>query len=195
MTSVADLFVVYGLSRGGGMVRYVGLTTIGATARLHFHKQSAERGSKFLVHEWIRENPSLVQITTLEICMDLTQLREREKFWIRELSTHAVHGGLNMTAGGQGRFGYIPTNETREKISRSKKANPPVLTPETRKKYSDAAKKPRGYNGSPKSDTTKAKIAASLQGQNIAGHTRWHLNRGIHKPGCAHCEATFSGEA
>lgn len=58
---------------------------------------------------------------------------------IRELKTRNIQGGANLTDGGEGSFGWIPTEETRHRMSEKKKAR--VISDETCQILSEAQRK------------------------------------------------------
>lgn len=73
--------------------------------------------------------------------------------------------GYNLTKGGEGHFGYSPTEETRKKLSETHKGRTPwnkgktdVFSEETRKKISEASK------GRHLSDESKKKISEANKG-------------------------------
>lgn len=193
MSSVPDLFVIYGLSVDG-VVRYVGLTTKGPEVRLRAHNHQAKAGSKYPVHRWMRKHGDKVVQVVLEVC-NKDNIHTREIHWIAKLGTHVSRGGLNVTLGGEGTLGKVVSEETRRKLSEHRRNNPITITPELRLKLSEAGAKswdtrsPGWRSNRPVSDKTRVKISGSLKGQNIAGHTRWHTNKGVVKEGCTHCEA------
>lgn len=88
---------------------------------------------------------------------------EHEKFLIECLKSIG-HNLVNMTNGGDGTSGWIPSQEWRQKKSDSQKAlfkdkkNNPMTSPENRKKKS------QNLSGSKLSEETKKKISASLIG-------------------------------
>lgn len=123
-------------------------------------------------------------------------------------------GNLNLAHGGDGNRGSSPSAETREKMSLANTGHP--VSEETRQKLSAASKGRRvsdetrqklskALKGKPKSDETKKKMSASRMGIQFSdetrqrmsdahkgiphkgNHTRWHVGRGIVKPGCSFC--------
>lgn len=91
------------------------------------HKCAVKKGSKQVFYNAIRkygwENfiwEVLEQSEDKELL-----LKEKEEYYIRKYNTHYKSGyGYNMTYGGEGTFGWIPSAETKQKISESKKGKP-----------------------------------------------------------------------
>lgn len=84
------------------------------------HRCAVKRGSTLVFHNAIRkygwEN---FEWSILEQSEDGQKLlSEREEFFIRQFNTHYLHGtGYNMTFGGEATLGWVPSRETRKKIS------------------------------------------------------------------------------
>lgn len=95
---------------------YVGQTRRSIEERF---KEHARAKSYFgsAIRKCGRENFSL---KILEECSTLEQLNEREKFWIITLNTKRPNG-YNLTDGGRGNCGYIPTAQARKNMSRGQK--------------------------------------------------------------------------
>lgn len=77
-------------------------------------------------------------------------LSEREEFYIRKFNSHCVHGnGYNMTFGGEATLGWVPSEETRKKISEANKGkigwNKGKSSPWTSKRNRENAGKPRPF--------------------------------------------------
>ena len=89
------------------------------------HKSAAKTGKNYVFHNAIRsygwenfEWEILEESSNKEYL-----LNEREEYWIRHFNSHYVDGGkgYNMTFGGEATFGWVPSEETRRKISESNK--------------------------------------------------------------------------
>ena len=52
---------------------------------------------------------------------DITILNEREMFWISYYNSRDINIGYNLSAGGEGAFGYHHTEESRDKMKESRK--------------------------------------------------------------------------
>lgn len=109
MTTDEPACVIYGLHRGDGVIRYVGLTTNTAPHRLSQHRTVALRGDRRPLYYWMRKHgPQTIESVVLEIVVDPTKLDEREIHWISELGTFiglkTERNGFNCTTGGRGKY-------------------------------------------------------------------------------------------
>jgi group I intron endonuclease len=92
------------------------------------HKSAAKRGSDCAFHRAIRKYGwdafewEIVEQSEEDNSILLT---EREEFYIRKFNSHYIDGhGYNMTYGGEATLGWVPTEETKNRISESKKGKP-----------------------------------------------------------------------
>jgi len=86
------------------------------------HKSAVKRGSNLVFHNAIRKYG--FENFEWEILEESDNkdylLKEREEFYIRKYNSHYINGtGYNMTFGGEATFGWIPSEETKRKISES----------------------------------------------------------------------------
>jgi len=103
----------------------------------------------------------------------------KEIFWIRSYMSNSkkwkkhynIIDGLNMTDGGEGMLGYKYSDESREKMSKSRKGKPKYklrgrpLSEETKRKLSEKAKlRPNPNKGKKYSEERKKKIGLSKIG-------------------------------
>jgi hypothetical protein len=92
---------IYKLSSSECNESYIGLTTLTLDERFIQHKISARKGAGSLLHQsMIRHGVETFSISLIEDCVPVTELAEREKFYISNLNTLAPNG-LNNSAGGQ----------------------------------------------------------------------------------------------
>jgi hypothetical protein len=118
-------FLIYALTDPrSGLVRYVGQSSIGMK-RPGRHRQPGylrhDRGHK---GNWIRKLNRLglaYGVQVLELLPNAEELDAAEKHWI---SAFRLCGSplVNLTDGGDGRRGYVMSQETKDKISRSNSA-------------------------------------------------------------------------
>lgn len=108
---------------------YIGKTIGDINKRFNRHCRLSSKCLKLsaAIRKYGREYFSIECIDTAE---DMEQLNQKEIFWIKHL--RAVELGYNLTYGGEG---GIPTKETVEKISKSKRGK--KLSDSTRKKFSE----------------------------------------------------------
>lgn len=105
---------------------YIGKTIKSLTIRKNAHKQEAKRLSPYYFHQAIRkygfEN---FEWTILQFSFNLEKLNALEKFYINLYESNNRKKGYNLTEGGEGSHGYIPTAETRFKTSQTLKGRIP----------------------------------------------------------------------
>ena len=89
---------------------YIGITNRGAGARFKQHLFEAEHGSSFRFHNALRKyGADGFDINIISFCKNAEELKEREKFFIKEYDSTNPEKGYNMTEGGDGTFGKIIT--------------------------------------------------------------------------------------
>ena len=140
--------------------------------RVKEHNDAAKAGSAFLFHKAIRkhgfENFVWEILYQSKEC-DYT-LNEMEPYFIDECNTFFGTGdGYNMTLGGEGAFGVIRSQETRDRMKAAWKKRAP-MSDETRAKIGAAS---LGRSPSPE---TRSKIAESNRGKIISPETRAKLS-------------------
>jgi hypothetical protein len=134
-------YLVYGLIDPiTMMVRYVGKSSNGL-ARPKSHKTPTNRIKKTYVGAWIRslyKQGLTYTIVVLEVCSERADLPDCERWWISygRLSGWPL---TNLTDGGEGRPGYIPTPETRQRMSDAQRGRP--LT----EQHKEALRVPKQY--------------------------------------------------
>lgn len=129
--------VVYALADPQTLeIRYVGKTVRTPARRLQIHRNVAARQTIPHVCAWIRGLGISPVMLILE--RDPPDLEQAEIRWIAELR-EAGFNLCNMTDGGDGRKNYVPTEETKARISASSKGHPSyVHTAEHRRTISEA---------------------------------------------------------
>ncbi len=137
-------------------VRYVGVTTRKLNWRLNEHISRAQKGGKLYRDNWIRQvladghRPKLLPLETVG-----TDWVQAEQYWIsfyREAGARLT----NLSAGGEGSTGYVPTPELRAKWSAMRRG----------KKYAPGRRS--GMLGKQHSESARQLIAAASAAR---GHT------------------------
>lgn len=99
---------------------YIGITNQGVATRWHKHCSDAIYGnSDFPIHNAIRKHgKEEFQVEVIEVVEedDYDQLKEREKYWIKEYNSYDRKYGYNLTLGGDGTFGRFHSEESKEKM-------------------------------------------------------------------------------
>jgi group I intron endonuclease len=97
--------------------KYIGITIQGARTRFLHHLYESRSGSTFPLHRSINKyGKENFTIETIETCDSTEQMKEREKFWISFYNTIDRSLGYNRTTGGDGTFGRLHSEETKDKI-------------------------------------------------------------------------------
>ena len=122
---------------------YIGLTTTSLEQRKIQHKQTAKRGDTKCLYNALRKYDMIDTLELIEIDTADTEeeLCEKEIGYILIYNSYYMNGnGYNMTFGGEGTFGYVFTEEAREKQSEIKKKYHQE-NPEAGKEHSEKMKK------------------------------------------------------
>lgn len=110
-------YLIYGLVDPlSGELRYVGLSSSGLR-RPKFHAQHARRGDRGYCYNWIRSLQELglsYEIVVLEETSSSVDLNTLERWWIAFARAWGC-ALTNLTDGGCGTFGWVPSAETRAK--------------------------------------------------------------------------------
>lgn len=118
---------------------YVGITNQGSGARYHHHWYESRIGEPSPIHrsmaKYGEENFTL---EIIDFADTYEELKEKEKFWIKELNSTDRKIGYNLTEGGDGTFGRMHSEETKEKIRQ--KSIGRKASEETKKKMSEMRK-------------------------------------------------------
>jgi group I intron endonuclease len=109
---------VYKISNTINSKVYVGITNQGYKTRWYKHCSDSIRECGFPLHNAMRKHGiDNFKIEVIEVCSDIEYLKEREKYWIKELKSRTTENGYNLTEGGDGTFGRKHSEETKQKIS------------------------------------------------------------------------------
>jgi len=153
---------------GGG--KYTGVTTNSIEKRWTQHCYAAKvNKTKSVLHAAIRKygagaftTEELYQSTDLEHTLNVKEME-----FIVEHKTHVSEGGYNLTLGGEGMAGHVPSEETRKKMSLTRKGR--RFSEDHRRKISKA------NTGKVRSDEAKQKM--SLHGKSPSKETRQKISK------------------
>lgn len=167
--------VIYCITNVINDKQYVGQAVI-KSKRWKDHKSSLNVGkhnNRYLQAAYNKYGKEAFVYTVLEILPTTLNLNEREQYWIDKLNTVAPNGyNLNPTAASA--IGFKHTEETKLKWSEQRKGK--IRSEEARKNIAEGHKKRKPVSdetklkmrlaqlGSKKSEETKAKHAARMQG-------------------------------
>lgn len=103
-----------------GIVRYVGKTANDPHRRLVYHIHASNKHTRHLPSgRWLqklKQDGLRPIVATIELAG--SDWAEREAFWIKKFRSYGFDL-LNLTDGGEGLRGYVPTEEHKEKIAAS----------------------------------------------------------------------------
>lgn len=119
---------------------YIGITNQGAGARYRHHWYEARIGEPSPIHRSMAKyGEENFTFEIIEVVDTYDELKEREKYWIKFYDSMNREKGYNLTEGGDGTFGRLHSEETKEKIRQ--KAIGRKASEETKKKMSEIQKK------------------------------------------------------
>ena len=158
---------------------YVGKTELSFNIRKSNHLSDARRGYEFAFHRALRkygEEAFVWEIIETDI-EDKTLLDDRERYYIALYESFGPKG-YNMSEGGEGQTGWVPSNNTRAKWSEQRKGRSPwnkgtakskkVLTEEEKAaKKADANRK--------RSEANKGKKAWNTGLKDVYGRTTYKV--------------------
>jgi len=137
---------------------YVGKTAKTLEERIQGHldafKYPRESNRNYVIYKAMRKYGwDSFKFEILDSAENEKELNEKEIHWIKELNSK-IPNGYNMTDGGEGRLGTHHTEETREKISKSKLGSTPwnkgksgIYSDETRRSISETLRRSHAKNG------------------------------------------------
>lgn len=100
---------------------YIGITKQGVMSRWYKHCSESKYGSTTYLHNAIRKydksNFVIEIVETIDNETDYDQLKEREIYWISYFNSNDRSIGYNLTIGGDGCFGRVLSDDTKNKIS------------------------------------------------------------------------------
>lgn len=155
---------VYGLCRvSDPTIRYVGFTSRSVEERFRGHAYSARQGENLPVYRWWRKYGDVIFVVLHD------NLTIDEAFELEKQEIASRDNLLNLTGGGEGHFGYSPSDETRARISQSLIGNQRTkgrkLSAEHRQKISEGMKGNRNSVGVVPSDSARANMRKAQLGR------------------------------
>jgi len=156
---------------------YVGKSNRSLEERIKNHLYTVKRGSKSAFHCAIRKHGvESFKWEILDKALFVDMLSDMEIFYICK-NKCIVPNGYNMTAGGEGSLGYVPSIETREKMSKmfSGENNPFYGKKHTEETRNAIREKRLGKKVGPFSDDHKKKISDALKGKKKSKEAVEHM--------------------
>lgn len=116
---------------------YIGITNQGSGARYRHHWYESRIGEPSPIHRSMAKyGEDNFTLEIIDFAETYKELKEKEKFWIKKFNSTDRNIGYNLTEGGDGTFGRMHSEETKEKIRQ--KALGRKISEETKKKMSEA---------------------------------------------------------
>jgi group I intron endonuclease len=163
--------------------KYIG-KTLYERKRKQDHEYNASIGTSTKFYNAVRKYGWDNFVYGIVEIIESNLLEEKEKYYIEKYNT--LNNGYNMTIGGDGKFGWKATPETKEKMKKS--ATGRVLSEEVKRKISEAKKGSFGtFTGKKHTEETKEKISQSKKGKPFLGihnsnkETKWWNNGQINR--------------
>lgn len=113
---------IYVITNNVNGKKYVGQTT-DVDKRWYAHQYCSKNRTDHNIYLYNAINKYGIEEFTFKIIesnVSLSEVNEREEYWIKNLNTHSPNG-YNLTIGGEGTKGYKMSDETKEKISKAAK--------------------------------------------------------------------------
>lgn len=118
---------------------YIGITNQGSGARYRHHWYESRIGEPSPIHRSMAKyGEDNFTLEIIDFADTYDELKEKEKYWIKQYNSTDRKIGYNLTEGGDGTFGRMHSEETKEKIRQ--KALGRKASEETKKKMSEARK-------------------------------------------------------
>jgi hypothetical protein len=187
--------VIYGLYAPDGELRYIGQTTKEPWMRLCAHLSPSSLRRHSYLGRWLGSLVAKGERPTIRPIVDAANQVELDRLEVAYIAA-ARAGGVrlvNLSNGGGGRSGYVPTHAEREKISAAQRGVPRKPhseatrahlsrlhrgrpSPNTREHHRRVAELLRGV---PRSASTRAKISAAKIGHVTTPKHRAALSRAL----------------
>lgn len=114
---------------------YIGITNQGSGTRYRHHWYEARIGDPCPIHKSMAKyGEENFTLEIIDFADTYDELKEKEKFYIKKFNSTDRSIGYNLTEGGDGTFGRLHSEETKEKIRQ--KALGRKASDETKKKMS-----------------------------------------------------------
>jgi group I intron endonuclease len=166
---------IYGIydPRNEEEIRYIGKTMMSLQKRMYAHMFHARHGTKRPLYLWMKKLIAQGVSPAIRVIEETTESQwpEKEVFWISHFKSTQQDRLLNLSAGGVSNLNWIPSEETRRKISKSNKGKPCCWKG---KRLSEEHKRNigKGGLGLKRTNATKRAISESLTGKSLTNKHR-----------------------
>ena len=166
-------FNVYLVTNKVNGKKYVGCTKFSIEKRWNGHVCDATRKNSQVVlgHAIRKHGKDAFEVSLLEECSSIEEMKEAEEDWINELKTNCFEypeNGYNMTNGGDGLWGHQFSEKSRKLMSEARKGI--QYSDETKKRISD------GHKGLKPSLETRKKMSEAHKGKIISNEARENMS-------------------
>lgn len=115
---------------------YIGITNQGSGARYRHHWYESRIGEPSPIHRSMAKyGEDNFTLEIIDFADTYDELKEKEKYWIKQYNSTDKSIGYNLTEGGDGTFGRKHSEETKDKIRQ--KALGRKVSEETKRKMSE----------------------------------------------------------
>lgn len=115
---------------------YIGITNQGSGARYRHHWYESRIGEPSPIHRSMaKHGEDNFTLEIIDFADTYDELKEKEKYWIKQYNSTDKSIGYNLTEGGDGTFGREHSEETKDKIRQ--KALGRKVSEETKRKMSE----------------------------------------------------------
>lgn len=115
---------------------YIGITNQGSGARYRHHWYESRIGEPSPIHRSMaKHGEDNFTLEIIDFADTYDELKEKEKYWIKQYNSTDKSIGYNLTEGGDGTFGRKHSEETKDKIRQ--KALGRKVSEETKRKMSE----------------------------------------------------------
>lgn len=163
--------------------KYIG-KTLYEKKRKDDHKYNVSTGTSTKFYNAVRKYGWENFVYGIIEIVEANLLEDMEKYYIQQYNT--MNDGYNMTIGGDGKFGWKASSETKEKMKNSAKGR--ILSEETKRKISESKKGCFGsFTGKKHTEQSKQKISQIHKGKPFPGihnsskETKWWNDGQINK--------------
>lgn len=123
---INNFMLIYKVTNQINQKSYIGKTELSLNIRKNNHLSDTRRGCEFAFHRALRKygEENFVWEVIENAIEDKTQLNDKERYYIALYKSFGPQG-YNMSEGGEGQTGWIPSDKTRAKWSGQRKGKTP----------------------------------------------------------------------
>ena len=147
---------------------YIGKTEKSLDTRRDWHLAAAKQKSHFAFHKAIAKyGPDAFEWQELDTSDDATDLSNKEKHYIKLYESFGKNG-YNMTEGGEGQSGWVPSDRTRTIWSEQRTGRAPWNKGMNTSQYKPLSAEQKALN---------QKIANQKRSESLKGRTPWNKSK------------------